>query len=147
MANDKVFSRILCPIDFNHELGALELALRLAHQNEARIDLLSVAEIPMGATEVNAGFNDQGYPYWEVGLRELMDKLVKERFEGREDYTAKVLSGEAAAWIVRYAREQQSDLIVMATHGRSGLSHLLMGSVTEAVIRSAHCPVLTYRPQ
>jgi universal stress protein A len=49
--------------------------------------------------------------------------------------------------IVQYARQNDVDLIVMGTHGRSGLSHLLLGSVAEKVIRKAHCPVLVVRPE
>jgi universal stress protein A len=49
--------------------------------------------------------------------------------------------------IVRYAKHNDIDLIVMATHGRTGLTHLLMGSVAEKVVRSAPCPVLTLRPE
>ena len=48
--------------------------------------------------------------------------------------------------IVRYARKVSADLIVIGTHGRSGLSHVLLGSVTEKVVRKASCPVLTVRP-
>ncbi|MBI2372038.1 MAG: universal stress protein [Deltaproteobacteria bacterium] len=53
--------------------------------------------------------------------------------------------GKAVEVILKAAELNQADLIVMATHGRSGLSHALMGSVTEAVMRQAHCPVLTIR--
>jgi nucleotide-binding universal stress UspA family protein len=49
--------------------------------------------------------------------------------------------------IVRYARTQEIDLIVLATHGRSGLAHVLIGSVAESVVRTATCPVLTVRPE
>ena len=54
--------------------------------------------------------------------------------------------GRAYAEIVRYANEQRIEMIVMGTHGRSGLSHLLLGSVAERVVRTAGCPVLTVRP-
>ena len=56
-----------------------------------------------------------------------------------------LVTGEPATAIVRLATSEQADLIVMATHGRSGLSRLLMGSVAEAVVRQAACPVLTLR--
>ena len=56
-----------------------------------------------------------------------------------------VLTGPAASEIVEYARSHDMDLIVMGTHGRRGLSHLLMGSVAERVLRTAHCPVLTVK--
>ena len=49
--------------------------------------------------------------------------------------------------IVRYAKEEKFDLIVIGTHGRSGLAHMLLGSVAEKVVRKASCPVLTVRPE
>jgi nucleotide-binding universal stress UspA family protein len=49
--------------------------------------------------------------------------------------------------IVRYARTHEIDLIVLATHGRSGLAHVIIGSVAESVVRTAPCPVLTVRPE
>lgn len=57
-----------------------------------------------------------------------------------------LLCGIPAEQIVEFARQQGVDLIVMATHGRTGLRHLLMGSVAEAVVRRAECPVLTFKP-
>jgi universal stress protein A len=58
-----------------------------------------------------------------------------------------VVEGSPKAEIVRYARKQDIDLIVLATHGRTGLSHVLMGSVAESIVRTAPCPVLTVRPE
>jgi nucleotide-binding universal stress UspA family protein len=56
-----------------------------------------------------------------------------------------VMFGSPARAIVDYARDYAIDLIVMGTHGRSGFAHLLLGSVTERVVRTAECPVLTVR--
>ena len=58
-----------------------------------------------------------------------------------------VAAGHPAETIVRMARELAVDLIIMATHGRTGVSHLLLGSVAEHVVRHAPCPVLTVRQQ
>jgi nucleotide-binding universal stress UspA family protein len=55
--------------------------------------------------------------------------------------------GQAASAIVRQAEQVRADLIVMGTHGRSGLPHMLLGSVAEKVVRTASCPVLTVRPE
>jgi nucleotide-binding universal stress UspA family protein len=55
--------------------------------------------------------------------------------------------GEPAAEILEVAKEAKVDLIVVGTHGRTGLEHALMGSIAERVVRRAHCPVLTVRPQ
>jgi nucleotide-binding universal stress UspA family protein len=68
-------------------------------------------------------------------------------FEHAKRVTRSVIRGTPFVEIVRYAREQNVDLIVMGTHGRTGLEHALIGSVTEKVVRKAPCPVLTVRPE
>ena len=77
---------------------------------------------------------------------ELLDKLrdqVPDGFTGT--WEAKVIPGKVADMIVHTAQEQKADLIVMGTHGRTGLSHTLFGSVAEAVLRQVRCPVLMVR--
>ena len=66
--------------------------------------------------------------------------------EGRTVIHA-VVEGSPKVEIIQYARKQNIDLIVIATHGRTGLPHVLMGSVAETVVRTAPCPVLTVRPE
>ena len=58
-----------------------------------------------------------------------------------------VVEGSPKVEIIRYARKQNIDLIVLSTHGRTGLAHVIMGSVAETVVRTAPCPVLTVRPE
>ena len=64
---------------------------------------------------------------------------------GRKDLPSEVLTGSPARTIVDAARQHQCDLIVMGTHGRHGMAHLLLGSVAERVVRTAACPVLVVR--
>jgi universal stress protein A len=58
-----------------------------------------------------------------------------------------VVDGSPKAEIIKYARKQNIDLIVLSTHGRTGLPHMIIGSVAESVVRTAPCPVLTVRPE
>jgi nucleotide-binding universal stress UspA family protein len=74
-------------------------------------------------------------------------RLDAEKLVGAPRVTAEKAVGEPAAEILEAAREARADLIVMGTHGRTGLEHALMGSIAERVVRRAHCPVLTVRPQ
>jgi nucleotide-binding universal stress UspA family protein len=77
-----------------------------------------------------------------------LDKVVRE--DDRRELGAKAVlltSASPAQSIADYAREAPADIVVIGTHGRSGLSHLLMGSVAEKVVRIAPCPVLTVRRQ
>lgn len=72
-----------------------------------------------------------------------MQNLVRGQFQG--PWEVDVATGNPADAIVRVARERGVHLIVMGTHGRTGLQHVLLGSVAEKVVRLAHCPVLTVR--
>jgi len=78
----------------------------------------------------------------EEALARLHD-LIPEAFRGI--WEAEVAAGQPAETIVRVARERNADLVVMGTHGRTGLQHVLLGSVAEKVVRLAPCPVLTVR--
>jgi universal stress protein A len=94
---------------------------------------------------------------WEVTIQKIIDEsrtaaekslagvLDPQWSAGRKVIQA-VLEGSPIVEIVRYARKQDIDLIVLSTHGRSGLDHVIMGSVAENVVRTAPCPVLTVRP-
>jgi len=80
----------------------------------------------------------------EEALTQLRD-LVANAFQGPSEVA--VAMGNPADTIVRVAQERSADLIVMSTHGRTGLQHMLLGSVAEKVVRLAPCPVLTVKPQ
>ena len=88
-----------------------------------------------------------------LDLRESLDRAAREQLATRHAQhvgmlplsSTDLLTGPTAKRIVEHAEETRADLIVMATHGRSGLGHLLLGSVAEKVVRTARCPVLTAR--
>ena len=87
------------------------------------------------------------------GVHEEMERQARERLEAlltveeRQRYRATLAlrSGSPFVEVVRYAREEHVDLIVLGTHGRGAIAHMLLGSVAERVVRKAHCPVLTVR--
>ena len=142
--------RILSPTDFSDlAVHSTEYACAFAEKFGAEIHVVHVV--------------DEAYQYWMAmgpnslpvgptpeellgGAKEQMQRWQKERFAGlaRQPVTD-VMVGRPFLEIIRYARESQVDLIVMGTHGRSGLTHVLLGSVTEKVVRKAPCPVLTVR--
>jgi nucleotide-binding universal stress UspA family protein len=146
-------ARILVPVDFSPTSdSAIEYAQALAARFEATIELLHVIEDPVtsGAWEPDASYltipelieslvDAAGRRLGEIKARLAADDLAVE---------TRVLTGVPARGIVATAQSEGCDLIVMGTHGRTGLSHMLMGSVAERVIRTASCPVLTvrYRP-
>ena len=84
---------------------------------------------------------------YEEQLREhyrvSLERLRKERLSHKTNVRVRVVTGDPATEIVRLAKEEKSDLIVLPTHGRTGFSHVFFGSVAEKVVRHAECPVLT----
>ena len=82
----------------------------------------------------------------KIIAEEAMKKLPASPSAAVEDVVRATRQGPPFLEILRYAKEVNADLIVMGTHGRSGLVHMLIGSVAEKVVRKAPCPVLTVRP-
>jgi universal stress protein A len=139
----RLFRKILCPIDFSqHSLAALDVALKMVQQNDATLYLLNVAPMPAGA----AGFQPvplDPYPYVEKDRREQLQKLAQKRIPATVRCETLVTSGDPAEQVLDTARGVNADLIVMGTHGRKGLGHLVLGSVAERVVRESPIPVLT----
>jgi len=140
-----IFTRILCPVDLEHSFIALDFAIRLAHQNGARLYVLNVVAIPISAAELTSTADKE--PFWEVATRKRLELMAEEKLVGVADgYELLTRSGEPAAGILMAQADIGADLIVMATHGRTGISHFFVGSVAERVVRESSCPVLTIRP-
>lgn len=143
-------ARILVPTDFSPPSdAALDYARDLARHFGASIDLVHVFDDPF----TSGAFVGDGTVMMPVELRESLEMHAREQLEARNAVHAGELAGSEAALlmgapakrIVERAKEDGADLIVMGTHGRSGLGHLLIGSVAERVVRTAACPVLTTR--
>jgi nucleotide-binding universal stress UspA family protein len=134
---------ILVPTDFSdHSRAALHLAAALARDHNAHMIVLHVRENPV------APFMPYGKapPQHETEQTVLNDQFVDFKLANQPlqaEYV--VVSGVPAEEIVRAAVERQCDLIVMATHGRTGLGRLMLGSVAEEVMRMAPCGVLTLK--
>ena len=136
------FHHILVPLDFSDgAAGALESAVALAQQTQARLTLLHVVHIPP-AVEVDLT------PYlvdMEADARRGMTTYLKRVREAGLVGDVQVQRGVPYREILDMAHTQQVDLIVMGTHGRTGLTHALIGSVAEKVVRLAPCPVMVTR--
>jgi universal stress protein A len=142
---------ILVPTDFSEPSdAALEYATTLATKLGASLHLLHVFEDPY---ITGGAFAAEMYAPVPADLREALLNEAKERLEqrlagldnDRFHVTAEVYTGPTAKAITDYAKTAGIDLIVMGTHGRTGMAHLLLGSVAERVVRAAHCPVMTVR--
>jgi nucleotide-binding universal stress UspA family protein len=136
-----VFRRICCAVDFSEAARpALEAAARLARDQKAGLTVVHVRESTLpGAAPSSPGLSDPG----EVALLEAW-RADAERLAGSTVASA-FLSPPAAEAIASFARDLGVDLVVMASHGRTGVRRLVAGSVTEGVVRLAPCPVLVYR--
>jgi nucleotide-binding universal stress UspA family protein len=133
---------ILAPTDFSaHANQAVTAAFDLAQTFGAKLSLLHVIEVPVYAIEVSLPLADL-----EHDARRALACLLPEAAAARVEVTRLVELGVPAQKILEAARAEQADLIVMSTHGRTGLGHLVLGSVAERVVRLAPCPVLTIRP-
>jgi universal stress protein A len=141
--------RILAPTDFS-ELSkqGLKSASELAKIFGAKLLLLHVVEPPPYPVEGIVPL-DLGATLLDDLERQASNELAQALSETQASGTEvarRVVTGIPYRKIVDVAEEEQSDLIVMTTHGRTGLGHLVMGSVAEKIVRTAPCPVFTIRP-
>jgi nucleotide-binding universal stress UspA family protein len=139
--------RILFPTDFSeYNNSALAYASALAAEADALLYIVHVDELH----ELTAAMGPEGYLMAAVVSQEGRAE-VRERLENVLPTTKSIafahyyLTGSPATEILKLAEAENIDLIVMASHGRSGLPRLLMGSIAEAVMRKAPCPVLIVR--
>ncbi len=137
------FKKILCPFDFEpNSLAALDIAAKLAERDGAILYLLHVAATPTVLPRQLEPWKD-----WERIAKARLDEIATESFGPEVCYETRLIIGDAALEIVKTANDLQADLVVMATHGRSGLPRLLLGSVAERVLRESSHPVMIIRPR
>jgi nucleotide-binding universal stress UspA family protein len=141
----EAFERILVPVDFSeHSETAVRYAEDLAGRYQAGLQLLHVVEVPT-------------YPYFYVPpeeeyiqtrrkrANEALEEFAATALGSAVEYSTYVTDGRAGSEIVEFSARNGSDLVVISTHGLSGLDRLLMGSTTEEVVSRARVPVLTVK--
>jgi universal stress protein A len=140
------WSRILCAVDFSQPSRlAMETAADLARRYEAQLTLLHVNDVgvkhgevllaPPELFEAESRHEERQLEQWRIEAQHLTAKPVQ----------ALLLRGDPADVIARNALERPFDVVVIATHGRTGFKRLVLGSVAEHVVRTAPCPVLVVR--
>ena len=146
---DQVFKKILFPTDFSVASDyAMSYAISMAKRYKAKFFLLHV---------VDTTYDISGFYIPHISAEKLMQEMeeaaekkltnissaISRRVKAREIV---VKSGIPHKEILKFAKDKGIDMIIMGTHGKAGLDHLLFGSTTERVLRQANCPVLTIRP-
>ena len=141
---------ILVPIDFSvHSKNALKYAVPIAEKFKASLHLVYVVEPTIYPADL--GFGQVVLPGVEDELREKgaeeLRTLIQKEIRRRVSASSAVRTGNPHQEILREAEEQRVDMIVVATHGHSGVEHMLFGSTADRIVRNAKCPVLTVRPE
>ncbi|MFQ5863318.1 MAG: universal stress protein [Candidatus Brocadiales bacterium] len=140
--------KILCPVDYSVcSSEAMKYAAHIAGGEGAQMYLMHVIDIRSFGHESPLDF-EVPKPTQEVIERirkELAEDLVHERDGKKVEVEAIVVVGKPVEEILKVAKEKEVDMIVMGTHGRTGIPHVIIGSVAENVVRKAPCPVLTVR--
>jgi nucleotide-binding universal stress UspA family protein len=133
---------VVVPVDFSSEsLAAVDVGLQLVDSPQH----LHIVHVVIDITPLEAG------EVWGVidpqARVQQVEKVLREKLSGSkyQGLHMAVLLGEPAHGIANYAQEKHADLIVIPSHGRTGITRLLIGSVAERVVRLAHCPVLVLR--
>ncbi len=169
--------KIICPIDFSeHSYDALKIAVEMARQFSSEVILLHViTPIPSctaaavseaGAApqfdlaeclrKEEAARKDSGtgraaafdpVEYLAAAAKQSLDKVLSESVPDAVQSRSVILRGQPAESIVEFSAQEKASMIVISTHGRTGLRHFIFGSVAEKVIRLAACPVLSIRPK
>lgn len=133
---------VVAPVDFSDEsIAAVDVALQLV-ENPSQVHVVHMLQdlAPLEAGEVWGVIDPQ--TRIENALKALRERLSAAKYVG---LTMEVLLGEPAHGVANYAEQIGAELIVIPSHGRTGITRLLIGSVAERVVRLAHCPVLVLR--
>ncbi len=135
--------RILCPVDFSpHSDHAVDFAVELAQRLGAEVHLLHVYQLPVyalpdGAMMAGPEFTTKVTTELQKALGEVAKKVTAMTVQTH------LVEGVPYREVVRMSEELKADLVVVGTHGRTGIRHFLLGSVAERVVRSSKVPVIT----
>jgi len=142
-----IAQHILVPTDFSEYADdALQYAIELAKTLQARLTILHVYDLPSYALgEVSPSVIDDTLQAMETHAQQQIQNALARVLKAGLQGDSVIVEGAPFQAILDTAKNKGADLIVMGTHGRTGLTHILMGSVAEKVVRLASCPVLVTR--
>ncbi len=145
---ETTIKKVLVPIDFSdYSKSALKYAVNFAKSFNAEIILIYVVEPVIYPPDFSMG--QIAMPSitteWDDRAKDELAKLAKNEITGANTVKTVIKTGKPFVEIIETAKEENVDLIIIATHGHSGVEHILFGSTAEKVVRKAPCPVLTLR--
>jgi universal stress protein A len=148
MEMSQLIHKVLVPIDFSdYSKNALKYAAQFAHQFKAKMFLVYVVEPMIYPADFSMG--QVAIPSTDIDLQkrgdEELNNLAKSLIDPSVEVEIIIKTGKPFVEINETAVEKDIDLIIIATHGHTGVEHLLFGSTAEKVVRKAPCPVLTLR--
>ncbi|OPY00542.1 MAG: hypothetical protein A4E61_01982 [Syntrophorhabdus sp. PtaB.Bin184] len=144
-----MFKKILCPVDFSEfTKDVITCAADISKQYGAELHVLHVIPNLTYFTPYESFLTPENLVAMEKNIQDEVDRDFKKVLgEVGIDVRKVVRTGVAFVEIIDYAKTEGIDLIVMGTHGRSGIEHILIGNVAEKVVRKSPCPVMTIRPR
>jgi nucleotide-binding universal stress UspA family protein len=140
--------KVLVPIDFSdYSKSSLKYAVNFAKSFNADITLIYVIEPIIYPPDFSMGqiAIPSVSPEWDERAHEELEKLAKNEISSDVNVKVIIKTGKPFVEIIETASEEDIDIIIIATHGHSGVEHILFGSTAEKVVRKAPCPVLTLR--
>jgi nucleotide-binding universal stress UspA family protein len=143
-----MFSPIVVPVDASDASNeAAKLAIALAKSNSASIVFINVIDVSklMALSGYESPYPGEAIDQMRDSSTKILDEAIALAAAAGVTATSETAEGDAADEIVAAAEQHRAGLIVIGTHGRQGLARLFIGSVAEAVLRRAHCPVLATR--
>lgn len=144
-----MFRKILCPVDFSQfTQDVINYAVDLAKKYGAELHVMHVVPNMTYFTPYESFLTPENLVVIEKNIQDEVEKKFT-RLLKHDDVPTKtaIRTGAPFVEIIDYAKTESIDLIVMGTHGHSGLEHILIGNVAEKVVRKSPCPVMTIRPK
>jgi len=141
----KPIAKILVPTDFSEcSSAAADTAAQLARQVNGAVELITVVNTaPLFEAYGDVNYRNERIAYIRSKAQQELEHFARNHFADGIRLNLTVRDGEIFAEILQAARDTQSDMIVLGTHGRTGLAHLLIGSIAEKVVRHSPIPVVT----
>ncbi len=139
------FEKILFPTDFSESAeNASQYAISMAEKFGSKIFVVHVVEPFTYTSDLGIDMGDQ-FQVMEATAKRFLEDVVTSIREKNIDVQGILLTGAPFVEIIKFAKQEQVNLIIMATHGRTGIEHILLGSTAEKVVRKSPCPVLTVK--